>query len=299
MKALITGGTGFIGKQLATLLPDPVIAGRDKKKIHALLPGFEARSWDPAKPIDPSLVTDVDAIFHLAGESLFKGRWNEDKKERIRASRIEGTRHLVDAIAAARTKPRILISSSAVGIYGDRADEILHESSQTGTDFLARVCRQWEEEAMRAADHGVRVILIRTGVVLGADGGALAQMLPPFRFGLGGRLGSGNQYMSWIHRDDLCRIMIWAMESNKVHGPINGVAPIPVTNREFTRALAKAVSRPALLPMPGFLLKVLLGEFSTVLLASQRVLPEFLHKNGFQFQYPDITSALANLIPGS
>ena len=298
MKALITGGTGFIGRHLAKQLPDPVIAGRDKKKIQALLPDFEARSWNPAKPIDPSFLTGVDTIFHLAGESIFKGRWNAAKKKRIRASRTEGTRRLVDAIADARTKPLVLISSSAVGIYGDRADDILHESSQTGTDFLARVCCQWEEEALRAEKYGVRVVLIRTGVVLGRDGGALAQMLPPFKFGLGGRLGSGNQYMSWIHRDDLCRIMIWAAENDQAHGPINGVAPTPVTNREFTRALAKAVARPAILPIPGFLLKLLLGEFATVLLSSQRVLPKALQKNGFRFHYPDISSALANLIAG-
>ena len=298
MKALITGGTGFIGKHLAKQLNDPVIAGRNKKKIQALLPDFEARSWNPAKPIDPSFLTGVDTIFHLAGESIFKGRWNTAKKERIRASRTEGTRRLVDAIATARTKPRVLISSSAVGIYGDRTDDILHESSQTGTDFLARVCCQWEGEALRAEKYGVRVVLIRTGVVLGRDGGALAQMLPPFKFGLGGRLGSGNQYMSWIHRDDLCRIMIWAAENDQAHGPINSVAPTPVTNREFTRALAKAVARPALLPIPGFLLKLLLGEFATVLLSSQRVLPKALQKNGFRFHYPDISSALANLIAG-
>lgn len=299
MQALITGGTGFIGRHLAKQLPDPVIAGRDKKKIQALLPDFEARSWNPAKPIEPSFLTGVDTIFHLAGESIFKGRWNAAKKERIRASRTKGTRRLVDAIADARTKPRVLISSSAVGIYGDRADDILHESSQTGTDFLARVCRQWEEEALRAHEYGVRVVLIRTGVVLGRDGGALAQMLPAFRFALGGRLGSGNQYMSWIHRDDLCRVMIWAMKNDQVHGPINGVAPTPVTNREFTRALTKAVARPALLPIPEFLLKLLLGEFATVLLSSQRVLPKALQKNGFRFHYPDITSTLANLVAGS
>jgi len=236
---------------------------------------------------------------NLAGESIFKGRWNAAKKGHIRASRIEGTRHLVDAIAAAEQKPHTLISSSAVGIYGDKGDEKLTESSGTGNDFLAGVCLDWEQEALRAREYGLRVVLIRTGVVLGNNGGALAKMLLPFKLGMGGRVGSGKQYMSWIHIDDLIGIMVRAMNDERLQGPVNCTAPQPVTNNAFTRALATAVHRPAVLHVPEFLLKIILGEFATVLLASQRVLPESLQNIGFRFTYPDIDSALTDLIAGS
>jgi len=298
MRTLITGGTGFIGQHLANHLNNPIIVGRTLKKIENRLPGYEARRWDPAQSLDPGFFDNVDGVFYLAGESIFKGRWNVAKKERIRNSRVGATRRLVDGIGRATAKPRVLVCSSAVGIYGDRGEELLTESSEPGDDFLAGVCRDWEQEALRAEEFGVRVVLIRTGVVLGRDGGALAQMLPPFKLGLGGRLGSGNQYMPWIHIEDLCRIMLLSMKNEQLSGPVNAVAPNPVTNTTFTRALAQALHRPAPFPVPGFLLKLVLGEFASVLLASQHVLPEVLNKNGFTFHYPNIDSALSNLITG-
>jgi len=296
MQTLITGGTGFIGRHLAGYLNKPIIVGRSLDKIRDLMPGYEAHQWDPGRPLEPSFLDGVEGIFHLAGASIFKGRWNRARKERIRKSRTQSTRRLVDAIGQAAVRPRVLVCSSAVGIYGDRGAELLTESSRPGDDFLAGVCRDWEKEAMRAQEFGIRVVLIRTAVVLGRNGGALAQMLPPFKLGLGGRLGNGNQYMPWIHIEDLCRIMLKAMQDGHLSGPVNAVAPNPVTNRAFTRALARAVHRPALFPMPAFLLKVVVGEFATVLLSSQRVQPNVLEKRGFSFHYPDIDSALSNLI---
>lgn len=295
MKALITGGTGFVGRHLAERIPESIIAGRNLKKIHDIFNNREARQWDGSRDTDPSFLNGVDTIFHLAGESVFQGRWNEEKKERIRASRIEGTRNLVDTIAKAKNRPTTLICSSAIGYYGARGEEIITEKSTAGDDFLARVCMDWEKEAMRAQEYGVRVVLIRTGVVLGDGGGALAQMLLPFKLGLGGRLGSGRQYMSWIHIQDLTGIMLYAMNNSDLQGPVNAVSPTPVTNREFTRALAKAVHRPALLPVPGFLLQAALGEFATVLLSSQRVVPNSLQETDFIFAFPELGAALANL----
>lgn len=296
MRALITGGTGFVGQHLAKKLPGPIIAGRSVEKTKNLFPDSEVRKWDGSQNADPSFLNGVDTIYHLAGESIFHGRWDTAKKERIRASRIEGTRHLVDCIAKAENRPATLICSSAVGYYGSRGDEKLTESSAPGDDFLAKACLDWEQEALRAEEYGVRVVLIRTGVVLGDDGGALAQMLLPFKLGLGGRLGNGRQYMSWIHIDDLTAIMLYAKENTNLRGPVNAVAPTPVTNSEFTRALAATLHRPAFLPVPGFALKVVLGEFADVLLGSQRVIPEALQQTNYTYTFPQIEVALKNLL---
>ncbi|MFH2123723.1 MAG: TIGR01777 family oxidoreductase [Pseudomonadota bacterium] len=296
MKALITGGTGFVGQHLAQRLSSPIIAGRNPDKIKQLFTGSEVRKWDGSASAGSSFFDGVDTVFHLAGESIFQGRWDTAKKERIRASRVDGTRHLVDLIAGSEKRPATLISSSAVGYYGSRKDEKLHEGSTPGDDFLAKVCLEWEKEAMRAQEYGVRVVLIRTGVVLGKNGGALAQMLPPFQLGLGGRLGSGRQYMSWIHMDDLTAIMLYAQENTNLQGPINAVAPNPITNHEFTRSLARSLGRPALLPVPGFALKIALGEVADVLLGSQRVIPEALQQAGYTHAFPDIKVALRNLL---
>lgn len=267
-----------------------------RKKIHHLFGNREARQWDGSKNIAPSFLDGVDTVFHLAGESIFQGRWNEEKKERIRASRIEGTRHLVDAIVKAENRPTTLICSSAIGFYGARGEETITEKTPAGNDFLAQVCMDWEKEAMRAEEYGVRVVSIRTGVVLGANGGALAQMLLPFKLGLGGRLGSGRQYMSWIHIQDMTGIMLYAMNNTDLRGPLNAVSPNPVTNREFTHALAHALHRPALLPVPGFILQAALGEFATVLLSSQRVVPGVLKQTDFNFGFPDIGAAFRDLV---
>lgn len=296
MKALVTGSTGFVGTHLMRRLKQPVAVGRNLEKVRRRFGDVEARVWDPDRPVEPSLLTGVDTIFHLAGESLFNGRWNSAKKEKIRSSRVESTRRLVAGIASCAEPPKTLICSSAIGIYGDRGPETLSEASAPGHDFLAGVCEAWEREAMRAQDYGVRVVCIRTGVVLGKGGGALAQMLPLFRMGLGGRLGSGHQYMSWVHIDDLVGIMLHTAEQEGVSGPVNGVAPGAVTNREFTRTLAQLLHRPALLPVPGLALRLALGEFATVLLASQRVVPEKIGQAGYRFVFPTLKEGLDDIL---
>ncbi len=296
MRALITGGTGFIGQHLAKRLSRPIIVGRNVEKIKRLFADNEVRKWDGSQDAAPDFLDGVDTIFHLAGESIFHDRWNAAKKERIRASRIEGTRHLIELIAKAKNRPTTLICSSAIGYYGSRKDEKLTERSTPGNDFLAKVCLDWEREALRAEEYGVRVVLIRTGIVLGDDGGILAQMRLPFKLGLGGRLGSGHQYMSWIHIDDLTAIMFEAMENTNLRGPINAVSPNPITNRDFTRALATTLHRPALLSVPAFALKVVLGEFANVALSSQRVLPEVLQQAGYTYRFPELDGALRNLL---
>jgi len=294
MKSLITGGTGFIGRHLINRLGSPVVLGRDPDRIKKVLKNVEARKWNPAGEIDPAVFAGVDTVYHLAGEPVSDGRWDSEKKARIMGSRVDGTRSLVSSLARLEPeqRPSTLICSSAIGYYGSRGEEMLTESSLPGSDFLATVCRRWEEEAMKAVELGVRVVTIRIGVVLGKDGGALAKMLTPFKLGLGGRLGNGRQYMSWIHIDDLIGIMLHAAQNPEVHGPINGVTPNPVTNREFTAALASALHRPAILPVPGCVLRAALGEFATVLLGSQRIRPDKAIQTGYKFIYPLLQGAM-------
>ena len=296
MKALVTGSTGFVGTHLMRRLDQPIAVGRSLEKIRQRFGQVEARVWDPSRSVEPSLLAGVDTVFHLAGESVFHGRWNAAKKEKIRASRVDATRRLVDGFASCAQPPKVLICSSAIGFYGDRGAEKLVESSAPGHDFLAGVCEAWESEALRAQELGVRVVCIRTGMVLGKGGGALAQMLPLFRMGLGGCLGSGRQYMSWVHIDDLVGIMLHAAEQESISGPVNAVAPEPVTNRDFTRTLAQALHRPAFFPVPGFILKLALGEFATVLLASQRVVPEKISQAGYRFIFPALKEGLDDLL---
>ena len=296
MKALVIGSTGFVGMHLMRRLDQPIAVGRSSEKIRQRLGDVEARIWDPGRSVEPSLLAGVDTVFHLAGESVFNGRWNAAKKDKIRASRVDATRRLVDGMASCAQPPKTLICSSAIGFYGDRGAEKLSELSAPGHDFLAGVCEAWEREALRAQGFGVRVVCIRTGVVLGKGGGALAQMLPLFRMGLGGWLGNGHQYMSWVHIDDLVGIMLHAAGQEGVSGPVNGVAPEPVTNREFPRTLAQVLHRPALFPVPGFVLKLALGEFATVLLASQRVIPEKISQAGYRFIFPALKEGLGNLL---
>jgi len=236
----------------------------------------------------------ADAVINLAGEPVAQ-RWSSAAKARIRNSRIEGTRHLVDAIGRMSKKPAVLISASAVGYYGTRGDEILTEASPPANDFLAEICVEWEREALRAETFGVRVVLPRIGIVLGR-GGALAKMLPAFKSGVGGTLGPGTQWMSWIHLDDLIGIMEFALKAPSAKGPLNGTAPNPVRNTEFTRQLAKAVHRWALFPVPEFALKLLFGEMSIAILASQRALPAATEKAGYVFRYPELHSALQSVL---
>ena len=296
MRCLVTGGTGFVGRHLVRRLERPIVVGRDSEKIRNLFSEAEPYQWSLGEALDPGMLRGVDTVFHLAGESIFKGRWNEARKKQIMESRLAGTRQLVQALTSLAEPPATLVCASAVGFYGSRGDEPLTESAPPGSDFLARVCQGWEEEAAKAEQAGIRVVSVRIGLVLGRDGGALPLMLTPFRFGLGGRIGSGRQYMSWIHIDDLVAILLFAAANPAVRGPVNGVAPQALTNREFTAALASVLGRPALFTVPGFVLRITLGEFAEVLLSSQRAVPEKISSTGYSFAFPEIRDALTNLI---
>jgi uncharacterized protein len=297
VKIAISGASGLIGRRL---LKNLSTAGHSMHVLsrHAgtnLPPGIKLSTWDPMKgqPPEDSL-RDAGAVIHLAGEPVAQ-RWSADNRRRIRESRVMGTRHLVQAIGKLRNPPEALICASAVGYYGSRGDEILNESSAPASDYLAEVCQAWEAEAQAAEATGVRVVRVRIGVVLDSRGGALQRMLPPFRMGVGGKLGSGKQWMSWIHLEDLAAMFQFALD-HPVRGAFNGVAPYPVSNSEFTRALAQALHRPAIFPVPGFALKALFGEMSGILLASQRVAPAAAEAAGFRFRFPQLGAALGDLL---
>lgn len=298
MQALVTGGTGFVGRQLLDLLDRPTVLSRDAGRAQRTLGSAAGRviGWDPLAGPPPAEAFDgVDVVLHLAGESVAEGRWTAAQKGRIRDSRVIGTRNLVAGIARAESRPRVLVSASAVGYYGDRGEEELTESSSPGDDFLAEVCQAWEREALAAESHGLRVVLARTGIVLG-KGGALAKMLTPFKLGAGGPLGSGKQWMPWIHVADLARLYLHAAETSAIRGPMNAVGPNPVRNSEFTKALGRAVHRPAFMPAPYLGLRLVFGEFAKVLFASQRVIPQVAVDSGFRFDYPRIDGALAAIL---
>ena len=296
MHILVTGSTGLVG---STLIPALTTEGhrvsclvRSKAKM-----GNRDTYWDPAagELYSPGL-EGLDAVVHLAGESIAGGRWTAARKARIRDSRIQGTRLLSQTLAQLARPPKVFISASAIGYYGDRADEILTEQSPPGSNFLAGVCREWESATEPAAQHGIRVVILRLGVVLSAKGGALAKMLTPFRMGVGGVVGSGKQYMSWIAIDDLVRVVIHALKTESLSGPTNAVAPNPVTNAEFTKTLGRTLRRPTIFPMPAFAARLALGEMADeLLLASQRVVPSKLLASGFVFRHPGLESALADL----
>ena len=297
VKIAISGASGFVGRKLMETL----LAGGHS--VHALsrhagmnMPrGVRVFAWDPAtgEPPEESL-SGVEAVIHLAGEPVAQ-RWNAKVKERIRGSRVAGTANLVSAIARLRRKPGVLVCSSAIGYYGSRGDEVLTEDSSQGDDFLAEVCAGWEWSASLAENAGVRVVSIRTGHVLHSRGGLLSRMMPAFRAGLGGRLGDGTQWMSWIHLDDLVGLFEFAI-SKPVHGALNGVAPNPVTNAEFTHALALALHRPSFCTVPRLALRLMFGEMAEVILSSQRVIPERTRFEGFEFRYAELQPALASLL---
>lgn len=300
MKALVTGATGFVGPRLLRLLDKPVVVSRDPDRARQSIGHLVGRivRWDPMEGPPPSEAFEgVDVVYHLAGESVAGARWTAAQKARIRDSRVVGTRHLVQGISQAAVKPATLVSASAVGYYGSRGDEELPESASPADDFLARVCVEWEREALAAADLGVRVVTARTGIVLGSgSGGALAKMLTPFKLGAGGPLGNGRQWMPWVHVADLARMYVHAADHGEIRGPMNAVAPQPVRNSEFTKALARQLHRPAFMPAPYLGLRLVFGEFAQVLFASQRVIPRVALDTGFAFQYPDITSALREIL---
>jgi uncharacterized protein (TIGR01777 family) len=275
MIVAVTGASGFIGTRLVRRLE-----------------GNEVRAISRRTGNVRDAVEGADAVVNLAGEPVSQ-RWNAEVKRRIRDSRIGTTHNVVEAIEAARKRPSVLVSASAIGYYGSRGDEVLTEQSAPGSGFLSEVCIEWEREAQVAVKLGVRVVPLRIGIVLGSGGGMLKSVLTPFKAGLGGRLGSGSQWMSWIHLDDLIEMIVFAIEGERLSGPVNGVAPHPVRNSEFTLSLAHAVHRPAVFPVPPFVLKVRFGEMADVILASQRVLPEVAIGAGFQYRYPDLGEALA------
>jgi uncharacterized protein (TIGR01777 family) len=290
MTVAITGATGFIGRALARALlerGDHVIAlSRDPGKARAALPGVEAAPWGGAGSVLPP----CDAVVNLAGESI-SGRWTTDKKRAIRDSRVEGTRLLVEAVARCPEPPETLLNGSAVGYYGDRGEEALTEESGPGEGFLAEVGFAWEAEALKARDLGLRVALLRTAVVLGRGGGALPQMIRPFRMGLGGSLGSGRQWFPWIQLDDEVGLILHVLD-NGIEGPVNLAAPGLTRNSDFTKALGRALGRPTVLPVPSFALKAVLGQFAETLLASQKVIPEVAQRTGYGFRYPGLELAL-------
>jgi uncharacterized protein len=300
MKVLITGATGLIGRSLCGQLSEgghTVVALSRSPETTKGLAAAELHKWDPKSNQFPDrALIGIDAVVHLAGEPIVARRWTEEQKKRIRDSRVLTTRALVDALRSLDRKPGVFVCGSAVGFYGDRGDELLEESASAGSGFLSDVCREWESEAARASELGIRTVQVRTGVVLSAEGGALPKMLTPFKLGVGGRLGSGKQWFPWIHIKDIIGIFRHAVITSSLEGPINGVAPQPVTNAEFTRQLARVLHRPAFLPVPELALRALMGEMAEALLGSQRAIPKAALESKYEFYYTSLTSALANLL---
>ena len=297
-RILVSGVSGPIG---AALLPSLKTRGYEVTRMVRGAPtgaisGEDQVAWDPAKPIAPEKVSGFDAVIHLAGESIV-GRWTIEKKKKIRDSRVSGTTVLAEALAHAKDKPQVFVSSSAIGYYGDRGNEVLNEESAPGEGFLPDVCREWEAATKAAIDAGIRTVQIRTGVVLSPTGGALGKMLMPFKMGVGGRIGDGYQWMSWIDVQDMVGAIHHILKSDLLQGPVNMVAPKPVTNAEFTKTLASALSRPAIFPVPVFAVKLAFGEMGeTVLLGSQRVEPGQLVASGYPFRFSELRSSLENIL---
>jgi uncharacterized protein (TIGR01777 family) len=300
LKALIFGGTGFIGKHLCNELLSAgykvSIVSRNPHKAGSAGSGAEVVQWSvSAGPLPVELLEDVTVIINLAGESIGNRRWTQPVKEEILNSRVQITQAIVNAVKQQRVLPKVLLNASAIGFYGPRGDAEITEGTPAGQDFLAKVCRAWEEEAFQAQTADVRVVVVRTGVVIG-DAGALTRMMIPFRFYIGGPMGTGAQWMSWIHIKDLTRLIRFAVENENMHGPVNATAPEPVQMKDFCNTLGQVMGRPSWLPVPGFLLKVVLGEMSDMLLNSQRVLPDKILKEGFVFWFPALKNALEDII---
>jgi uncharacterized protein (TIGR01777 family) len=293
MRLLITGGTGFIGgalcQRLRTHGHQLVVLSRSAAR-QPPREGVTFLPWDSGEW--PRAAEGCEGVVNLAGESIVAKRWTPQQKQRIRDSRVETTRRLVDALAALPRKPAVLISASAVGYYGARDDERLTEADPAGTGFLADTCRDWEAEAQRAQRLGVRVVRLRIGLVLAAGGGALSKMVPPFRAFLGGPLGSGRQWVSWIHREDVIGLIEWALQRSDAAGAVNATAPEPVTMGEFCRCLARVLRRPSWAPVPAVVLRALLGDMADVLLTGQRVVPAAALRAGYAFQFSDLLPAL-------
>lgn len=292
MKVALTGSTGLIGVALSEklrALGHEVIAMRRQEPV-----GDSAIYWNPAtKEIDADSLEGIDALVHLAGENIASARWTKSQKARIRDSRIGGTRLLSDALAKLKSPPKVFVSGSAIGFYGERGDEVLSEESESGAGFLPETCVEWEDATKSASEAGVRVVLLRTGVALSPKGGAIARMMTPFKLGIAGKLGSGKQYMSWISLDDIVGAIIHAMNNDTLSGAVNGTSPNPVTNLEFTKAMGRVLRRPTIFPMPAFVVRLLFGEMGeAAILASARVEPKKLLESGYKFERAELESAL-------
>ena len=297
MKVLITGASGMVGVQLVRTLQ--AAGDATLRLVRSPNPGSGAHpTWDPAVGIlDPAQLQGLDAVVHLAGENIAAGRWNASRKQRIRNSRVRSTALLSGALAQLEHPPQVFVCASAVGFYGDRADELLEEQSPAGSGFLSEVCQEWEAAAQAAVDAGIRTVHLRFGIILCAEEGALAQLAQPFRSGLGGRVGDGQQYMSWVTLDDSIAIIRHAVENEALRGPVNAVAPQAVRNVEFTKLLGGVLGRPARMPVPAWAVRCLFGEMGdALLLASTRAVPSALLRSGFAFQHPQLQAALQYLL---
>lgn len=301
-KIIVTGATGLIGSKLVKTLinrgDEIIIFSRDADRARSIFPkATECVEWNYQKPEQwKSKIEKTDAVIHLAGINLFAKRWNESFKKAVSESREVSTKNLVEAIKSCTIKPEVFISASGIGYYGDCGDELLTEESQAGNDFLADVCKVWEREARKIGEYGVRNVQIRTGLVLSLEGGALKQMLPPFKFFIGGPLGNGKQWSSWLHIDDIVGIYLHALDNSDLAGSVNVASPNPVRMKEFAKTLGKVLKRPSLIAVPKFVLKLIVSEAVEVITASQRVLPEKLLKSGYKFRFDNLEMALGDLI---
>lgn len=296
MSVAVTGSRGLVGSALVPFLTTE--GHRVLRLVREAAGGPDAVRWDPASGIqDPARLARVDAVVHLAGENIAARRWTEAQKDAIRRSRVEGTRRFCEALAELPQPPRVLVAASAIGVYGDRGEEMLTEESAPGAGFLAEVCREWEAAAEPAQRAGIRAVHLRFGMILSPQGGALGKMLTPFLLGAGGRMGSGRQYMSWVAIDDAIGAVLHALATGDLRGPVNVVAPTPVTNAEFARTLGRVLRRPAMMPLPAFAARLAFGEMAdALLLASARVVPVKLQASGYAFRFPDLEAALRHLL---
>ncbi len=293
----VTGASGLVGTRLSQLLK---AAGHTVSPISRRSGEGNSIPWDPSRGIlNPSRLNSIDTVIHLAGENIAGQRWNNSVRRTIRDSRVQGTRNLVNSLRDLSNRPQTLICASAIGIYGNRGTEVLDEQSEPGTGFLAEVCQEWEQEAQAAAELGIRVVNVRIGVVLSATGGALAKMLPPFRFGLGGIVGNGRQYWSWIGLQDVARAIQFCAENSQISGPVNAVSPHTATNYDFTKILGSVLRRPTLFPLPAFMARIVLGEMAEeLLLSSARVTPGKLREHGFEFEQAELATCLRAELTG-
>lgn len=294
---LITGGTGFIGQVLCQKLIEKgyalTVLSRQREADVKAQCGRVTSIQSLSELTDHS---GFDGVINLAGEGIAEKRWSDERKQALRDSRIALTEHLVQTMRTFKHKPAVLVSGSAIGFYGDQGDRLVDENTQPNDDFSHRLCRDWENSANAATDDGIRVCFSRTGLVVGRDGGFLQRMLLPFKLCLGGRLGSGEQYMPWIHRQDVVNALVWMLENDSATGPYNVVSPNPVTNREFTRTLGRVLNRPTPFPAPAFVLRAAFGEMSRLLLTGQKARPERLLNEGFEFRFPELENALADAV---